>query len=55
MGVSADFSTKINVGEGSVGCKLDFVEEMGSERGNEVVRVLAKVGIFWEEVDEILN
>ena len=55
MGVAADFGAKVDVGKGSIGCELDFVEEMGSEGGNEVVRVFAEVGVFWEEVDEISN
>ena len=55
VGVAADFGTKVDVGEWSVGCELDFVEEVGLEGGNEVVRVLAEVGILWEEVDEIPN
>ena len=55
MGVTANFGTKVDIGKGPVGCELDFVEEMGSEGGNEVVRVLAEVGILREEVDEILN
>ena len=55
MGVTANFTAKIDVGEGSIGHKLDFVVEMGSEGGNEVVGVLAEVSILWEEVDEIPN
>ena len=48
MGVAADFGTKVDVGEGSVGRKLDFVEEMRTERSDKVVGVLAEVGIFGE-------
>ena len=55
MGVAADFGAKVDVGKRSVGCKLDFVEEVGVEGGNEVVGVLAEVGILWEKVDEISN
>ena len=55
MGVVADFGAKVDVGKGSVSCELDFVEEMGSEGSDEVVRVLAEVGVFGEEVDEISN
>ena len=55
MGVAADFGTKVDVGEWSVGRKLDFVEEVGAERGNKVVGVLAEVGVLWEEIDEISN
>ena len=55
VGVAADFGTKVDIGEWSVGCKLDFVEEVGAEGSDKVVRVLAKVGVLWEEVDEISN
>ena len=55
MGVTANFGAKVDVGEWSVGRKLDFVEEVGAERSDEVVGVLAEVGILWEEVDEISN
>ena len=55
MGVTANFGAKIDVGKGPFGCKLDFVEEMGSEGGNKVVRVFAEVGILWEEVYKIPN
>ena len=55
VGVAADFGAKVDVGEWSVGRKLDFVEEVGSERSDKVVGVLAKVGVLWEEVDEIPN
>ena len=48
MGVSADFSAKINVGEGSVGRKLNFVKKVGAEGSDEVVGVLAKVGVLRE-------
>ena len=51
--VAADFSTKIDVGKWSVGRKLDFVEEVGAEGSDEVVGVLAEVGVFGEKVDEI--
>ena len=53
--MAADFSAKIDVGEWSVGCKLDFVEEMGSEGSDKVVGVLAEVSVLWKEVDEIPN
>ena len=55
MGVAADFGAKVDIRKGPVGCELDFVKEVGSEGGNEVVGVLAKVGVLWEEVDEISN
>ena len=55
MRVAADFGTKVDIGEGSVGHKLDFVEEVGAERSDEVVRVFAEVGVLWEEIDEISN
>ena len=55
MGVAADFGAKVDVGKGSVGRKLDFVEEVGAERSDEVVGVFAEVGIFGEKVDEISN
>ena len=55
MGVAADFGAKVDVGEWSVGCKLDFVEEVGAEGGDEVVGVLIKVGVLGEKVDEIPN
>ena len=55
MGVTANFGAKVDIGKRSVSCELDFVEEMGSEGGNEVVGVLTEVGVLWEEVDEIPN
>ena len=55
MGVAADFGAKVDIGEWSVGRKLDFVKEVGAERSDEVVGVLAEVGVLWEEVDEISN
>ena len=55
MGVAADFGTKVDVGEWSVGRELDLVEEVGAEGSDEVVRVLAEVGVLWEKVDEISN
>ena len=55
MGVAADFGTKVDVGEWSVGRKLDFVEEVGAEGSDEVVGVLAEVGVLGEKVDEIPN
>ena len=55
VGVAADFSAKVDVWKGSVGRELDFVEEVGTERSDEVVGVLAEVGVLGEEVDEILN
>ena len=55
MGVAADFGAKVDVGEWSVGRKLDFVKEVGSEGSDEVVGVLAKVGVLGEKVDEISN
>ena len=48
VGVAADFSAKINVGEGSVGRKLDLVEKVGAEGSDKVVGVLAEVGVFRE-------
>ena len=48
MGVAANFGAKVDVGEWSVGRKLDFVKEVGAERSNEVVGVLAEVGVFRE-------
>ena len=53
MGVAADFGTKVDVGEGPVGCELDFVEEVGAERSDEVVGVFAKVGVLGKKVDEV--
>ena len=55
MGVAADFGAKVDVGQWSVGRKLDLVEEMGAEGSDEVVGVLAEVGVLWEEVDEVSN
>ena len=55
VGVAADFGAKVDVGEGSVGRKLDFVEEMGAEGSDEVVGVFAKVGVLGEKIDEIPN
>ena len=55
MGVAANFGTKVDVGEWSVGRKLDFVEEVGAKGSDKVVRVFAEVGVLWEEVDEISN
>ena len=46
---------KGRLGKGSVGRKLDFVEEVGAEGSDEVVGVLAEVGVFGEKVDEIPN
>ena len=51
--MAADFGTKVDVGQWSVGRELDFVEEMGAEGSDEVVGVFAEVGVLWEEVDEI--
>ena len=53
--MAADFGAKVDVGEWSVGRKLDFVKEVGAERSDEVVGVLAEVGILGEKVDEISN
>ena len=53
MGVAANFGAKVDVGEGSVGRKLDFVEKVGTEGSDEVVGVLAEIGVFGEKVDEI--
>ena len=53
--MAADFGTKVDVGEWSVGRKLDFVEEVGAEGSDEVVGVLAEVGVLGEEADEISN
>ena len=53
--MAADFGAKVDVGEWSVGRKLDLVEEVGAERSDEVVGVLAKIGVLREEVDEISN
>ena len=55
MGVAADFGAKVDVGEWSVGRKLDFVEEVGVEGSDKGVGVLAKVGVLGEKVDEIPN
>ena len=55
MGVAADFGAKVDVGEWSVGRKLDFVKEVGAEGSDEVVGVLAEVGVLWEEVNKISN
>ena len=55
MGVVADFGTKVDVREWSVGCKLDLVEEVGAEGSDEVVGVLAEVSVFGEKVDKISN
>ena len=55
MGVAADFGTKVDIGQWSVGRELDFVKEVGTERSDEVVGMFAKVGVLWEEVDEISN
>ena len=48
MRVAADFGAKVNVGEWSVGHKLDFVKEVGAEGSDEVVGVFAEVGVFGE-------
>ena len=53
MGVAANFGTKVDVREWSVGRKLDFVEEVGAKGSDEVVGVLAKVGVLGEKIDEI--
>ena len=55
MGVAANFGAKVDVGKGSIGDELDFVEEVGSEGGDEVVGVLAEVGVLEKKVDEISN
>ena len=55
MGVVANFCAKIDVGEWSVGRKLDFMEEVGAEGSDEVVGVFAEVGVLGEKVDEISN
>ena len=46
MGVAADFGTKIDVWEWSVGRELDFVEEVRAEGSDKVIGVLAEVGVF---------
>ena len=48
VGVAANFGAKVDIGEWSVGRKLDFVEEMGAERSDKVVGVLAEVGVLGE-------
>ena len=55
VGMATDFGTKVDVGEWSIGCKLNLVEKVGAERSDKVVGMLAKVGVLWEEVDEISN
>ena len=55
MGVAANFGAKVDVGKGSVGGELDFVEEVRTERSDKVVGVFAEVGVLGEEVDEISN
>ena len=52
VGVTADFSAKVDVWKGSVGRKLDFVEEVRTEGSDKVVGVFAEVSILWE-VDKI--
>ena len=46
--MAADFGTKVDVGKGAIGCKLDFVKEVGAEGSDEVVGMLAEVGVFGE-------
>ena len=46
MGVAANFGAKVDVGKGSVGGELDFVEEVRTEGSDKVVGVLAEVGVF---------
>ena len=48
VGVAADFGTKVDVGEWSVGRKLDFVEKVRAEGHDKVVGVFAEVGVFRE-------
>ena len=48
MGVAANFGAKVDVGQWSIGHKLDFVEEVGAEGSDKVVRVLTEVSILWE-------
>ena len=55
VGVAANFGTKVDVGQWSVGRELDFVKEVGAEGSDEVVGMLAEVGVLREEVDEISN
>ena len=55
MGVAADFGAKVDVGEWSVGRKLVFVKKVRAEGSDEVVGVLAEVGVFGKTVDEISN
>ena len=48
MGVLANFSTKINIGERSVGRKLDVMKKVGAEGSDKVVGVFTEVGVFGE-------
>ena len=46
--VAADFGTKVDIGKGSVGGKLNFVEKMGAERSDKVVGVFVEISVFGE-------
>ena len=48
MGVTANFGAEVDIRKGSIGRELDFVEEVGMEGSDKVVRVFAEVGIFGE-------
>ena len=50
MGVTTDFSTEMDVGEGAIGSDLDGVEYVGAEWSDPEVRVVVEVGVAGDVV-----
>ena len=44
--MASNFGTKMDVGEGAIGSKLDVVVSKGSEGGNEKCRVVVELSVM---------
>ena len=55
MGVTTDFGTEMDVGEGAIGSNLDGVEYVGAEWSDPEVRVVVEVGIAGDVVEEVFG
>ena len=55
MGVTTDFGTEMDVGERAVGGDLDGVEYVGVEGSDPEVRVVVKVGVAGDVVEEVFD
>ena len=55
MGVTTDFGTEMDVGEGAVGSDLDGVEYVGAEESDPEVGVVVEVGVAGDVIEEVFG